>query len=60
MRYRVFKRSATNWRTFASGRKMTEATNCSLEEAKMICDEFNKNRNARQIRKGTMMEFEQM
>ena len=57
--YKTFKRSATNFEQFGAARRITEDTGLSYETARQRCEEFNKNRNARQIRKGTMMEFTQ-
>lgn len=57
MSYRTFKRSANNFRQFASARKITVDTGLTFEEAQRQCERFNENRNARQIRNGTMMEF---
>lgn len=55
--YKTFKRSCTNWKQFGSGRKITEETGLTYDQARQRCEEFNKNRNSRQIRKGTMLEF---
>lgn len=55
--YKTFKRSCTNWKQFSSGRKITEETGLSYEVARQRCEDFNKNRTSRQIRKGTMLEF---
>jgi hypothetical protein len=55
--YKTFKRSCTNWQEFASARKITEDTGLSYEQAQRRCENFNNNRNARQIRNGTKMEF---
>lgn len=64
--YKTFKRSykvdpvkphITN--NFLRGRKITEDTGLTYEQARDRCKAFNDNRNARQIRKGTMMEFTQ-
>jgi len=55
--YKTFKRSCTNWRTFARARKTTVDTHLSYEEARRACARFNDNRTAAQVRKGTMMEF---
>ena len=55
--YKTFKRSCTDWKTFAKGRKITVGTHLSLDDALQQCKEFNTHRNARQILKGTMMEF---
>ena len=57
MAYKTFKRSATNWRTFGSSRKITVDTGLSMEEARERCKQFNDNRTPRQIKKGTMLEF---
>lgn len=58
--YKTFKRSATNWETFARNRKITQSTGLTYSQAKAECEAYNKNRTARQIRKGTMMEFDRM
>jgi hypothetical protein len=55
--YNTFKRSCTNWKTFAKSRKITVGTHLSFDDAWQQCKEFNTHRNARQIRNGTMMEF---
>lgn len=57
MSYKTFKRSATNWRTFATGRKITHDTGLTYEEARRQCEVWNANRTPAQIRKGTMLEF---
>lgn len=55
--YTVFKRSCTDWRSFARARRITIATRVTYAEALRICDQFNENRTAAQIRKGTKAEF---
>ena len=55
--YKTFKRSAVNWEQFARARKMTESTGLTYEQARQQCEEYNRNRTASQIRKGTKMEF---
>lgn len=55
--YRTFLRSCTDWKSFASARKITQATGLTESEAYEMCQEYNKNRTARQIAKGTKMEF---
>jgi TRAP-type uncharacterized transport system substrate-binding protein len=55
--YKTFIRSCRNWNQFAKARKITQETGLSYQTAKERCKEYNDNRNARQIRKGTMMEF---
>lgn len=55
--YKTFKRSCTNWRTFAKGRKITVDTRLSYAEARAQCELYNASRTAAQVRKGTMMEF---
>lgn len=57
--YRTFIRSCKDWKSFASARKITQATRLSYSEAQEMCREYNNNRNSRQIRRGTKMEFEQ-
>lgn len=56
--YRTFKRSCTDWKSFARSRKITVDRGLSIEQAKRQCDAFNDNRTAAQIRHGTKMEFE--
>jgi len=58
--YRTFKRSATNWETFAHNRKITQSTGLTFAQAKEECEAYNNNRTAAQIRKGTMLEFTSM
>lgn len=55
--YKTFKRSCTNWSSFASARKITEETGLTYEQASQRCQEFNNNRTPAQIRKGTKLEF---
>jgi len=55
--YKTFIRSCTNWTTFAKGRKTTVNTGQTYDQAREQCKTYNDNRIARQIRKGTMMEF---
>jgi hypothetical protein len=55
--YKTFKRSCTDWKSFARSRKMTVDTGLTREEARKRCEEYAKNRTAAQIRKGTMLEF---
>lgn len=57
-RYRTFKRSVKSFEDYGKKRKMTVDTGLTFSEAQRQCDRFNKNRNARQKRNGTMMEFE--
>jgi hypothetical protein len=55
--YKTFKRSCTNWQTFASARKITESTGLTYEQAVRQCAEYNDHRTSAQIRKGTKLEF---
>jgi hypothetical protein len=55
--YKTFIRSCTNWKQFGSARKITQDTGLTFAQAKERCEEYNKNLNARQKRKGTRMEF---
>jgi outer membrane receptor for monomeric catechols len=55
--YYTFKRSCTNWGTYAYSRKITVETGLTFSQAKQACEKFNGIRDARQKRKGTMMEF---
>lgn len=56
-RYKTFLRSATSFKEFARARKTTVYTGLSYDEARELCREYNENRNARQVREGTKMEF---
>lgn len=55
--YKTFKRSVTDWKTFASARKITVDTGLTYDEALRQCERFNSNRSAAQIRRGTKLEF---
>lgn len=55
--YKTFKRSCTDWRSFASARKITHDTGLSYDEALRQCEAFNANRTPAQIRRGTKLEF---
>ena len=55
--YKTFKRSCRNWKEFGKSRKITQETGLSCDTARQRCKDYNDARNARQIRKGTMMEF---
>lgn len=57
MSYRIFKRSATNWETFARSRKTTVDYVQTEEEARKRCNDFNKNRTPQQVAKGTKYEY---
>lgn len=62
--YKTFKRSykidsehplVTN--NFLRGRKMTEETGLTYEQARQRCEDYNNNRTSTQKHKGTMLEF---
>jgi len=55
--YKTFKRSATDWKSFASSRKITVETGLTYEQARERCELFNSTRTTRQIRRGTKLEF---
>jgi len=55
--YKTFTRSCTDWKSFSKARKITDCTNLTYTEAQERCDWYNSKRTARQIRKGTKMEF---
>ena len=57
-RYTTFKRSASDWQTFARARKITVARGLTHAQALAACEEFNRNRTAAQRRRGTRLEFE--
>lgn len=56
--YKTFVRSCTNFREFASARKITKRTRLSEAEARAMCKDFNDRRNSRQMQAGTKMEYE--
>ena len=55
--YKTFIRSCTNWQQFARARKITQERGLTYDQARDRCQQYNDNRNARQIRKGTKLEF---
>ena len=55
--YKTFIRSCTDWKSFFKARKITQETGLTYEQARQRCEDYNKNRTSRQIRKGTMLEF---
>lgn len=55
--YRTFIRSCTDWRSFATARKVTQETGLTYEQARERCREYNTKLTSCQIRKGTKMEF---
>lgn len=57
-KYRVFKRSCKSWSEFSAKRKITVRRGLTWSAARAMCSKFNDNRNASQIKKCTMMEFE--
>ncbi len=57
--YRTFKRSARNWEEFANSTKFTDKRGLSLKEARERCEQWNADRTAAQIQRGTKLEFEQ-
>lgn len=58
MTYRTFKRSATNWREFSTGKKTTVDSGLTHEEAFRQCEEFNRDRSQAELSNGTKLEFE--
>lgn len=56
--FRTFKRSARNFEEFARARKITDRTGLTREEARQRCEEWNADRTASQIARGTKLEFE--
>lgn len=57
-RYRAFVRSCRNWEEFSRARKIEVQRDLTIEEARLLCAGYNKNRSPAQIAAGTMMEFE--
>lgn len=55
--YKTFKRSATDWASFASARKIIVDRGLTYDEALRACKRFNESRTAAQIRKGLKLEF---
>ncbi len=58
--YIVFRRSCTDWKSFAKARRTKIRANVTIQEAMKLCDEFNENRSPSQIRNGTKYEFTHM
>ena len=56
--YKVFRRSATDWKSFASARKTTIRRGLTYSEAQRMCGEWNSERTPAQERKGTKYEFD--
>ena len=56
-KYKVFRRSATNWESFAEARKTIIRRNLTLQEARQMCANYNDNRNPALIKAGTKYEF---
>ena len=57
-RYKIFKRSATSWESFAKARKTIVDTGLTLKQAQDRCAAFNNDRTPAQIKAGTKMELE--
>ncbi len=55
--YTVFSRSCTDWKSFASAKKKTVYTGLTEDEARAVCQEYNKNRTQAQMRKGIKYEY---
>lgn len=55
--YKTFTRSCVNWRQFARARKMTQETGLTYDQARERCQAYNANRTARQVARGTKLEF---
>ena len=53
--YYTFKRSAKNFKQFATARKIIVDRGLTMEEARRQCEQFNANRTPAQIRKGTFI-----
>lgn len=56
-KYKVFRRSATGWESFAHARKTIIRRNLTLQEARQMCADYNDNRTPAQIESGTKYEF---
>lgn len=56
--YWVFKRSARNWREFASARKYRVETGLTYDEARRCCERHNSSLSASEQRRGTKYEFQ--
>lgn len=55
--YKTFKRSCTDWKSFARARKITEETGLTYDQALERCREFNASLTSAQKRRGTKLEF---
>lgn len=58
MSYRTFKRSCTDWKSFASARKIKDMSGLTHEEAYNRCQLLNSELTTAQKRSGTKYEFE--
>lgn len=59
MSYRTFKRSARNFREFASAEKIEDETGLTYGEARDRCLDYNADLTDREKEEGTKMEFEE-
>ncbi len=58
MTYRTFTRSSTSLTDLVKTRKRTVKQGLTFTAARDACKSYNDNRTSRQLRKGTLMEFE--
>ena len=56
-RYKVFRRSCRSWGEFSTARKFNIRRGLTAEEARTFCGNFNDNRKAREIARGTKYEY---
>lgn len=57
--YRVFKRAATSFVTFAKARKVTVHRGCTYDEARALCTAGNMQLTASEKARGIKYEFEE-
>ena len=55
--YTVFRRSARNFEQFARARKVVVRRKLTIEEARRMCEDYNRNRTPAQMHAGTKIEF---
>ena len=57
MAYKTFLRSARSFEEFGRARKRTVDRGLTYDEARRSCEAYNASRTAREIKRGTKLEF---
>lgn len=55
--YYTFKRTCSDWASFASARKLRDESNLTYDEARRRCEALNAELSPAQKRRGTRYEF---